>query len=86
MSSRNNSALAGIDYDKVTDQEVSFVPGGLTNKTLNVTIINDDIQEGTESFYLDVSSSVNNIKIGDRGSTTIRIVDDDCKLATYMKK
>ncbi|XP_028399458.1 uncharacterized protein LOC114522881 [Dendronephthya gigantea] len=85
VSSRNNSALAGIDYDKVTNQEVTFVPGGPTNQTLNVTIIDDNILEGTESFYLDVSSSVNNIKIGDRGSTTIRIVDDDSISVEFVK-
>ena len=79
MSSRDNTASAGIDYDRVTSQEVTFTPGGPSVKSLSVNIIDDDIREGTESLFLDVSSSVSNIEIGARASTLIRIFDEDSK-------
>ena len=79
VSSRNNSAFAGIDYDRVINEEVTFTPNGPTVQSLSVNIIDDDILEGTESFFLDVSSSVSNIVIGQRASTTVRIFDEDSK-------
>ena len=84
MSSRDNSAIAGIDYDRVTNHEVTFNPSGQAVQSLAVDIIDDDSLEGTESFFLDVSSSVSNIKIGQRASTTIRIFDEDSKLSTKL--
>ena len=80
VSTRDNSALAGLDYVRIINQEVTFNPGGPTTQSLTVNITDDENLEGTESFYLDVSSSVSNIKIGDRSSTTIRIIDEDSKL------
>lgn len=81
VSSRDNSAFAGIDYDRVTNYEVTFVNGGATIQSFTVNITDDSLLEGTESFFLDVSSSVSNIRIGDRASTMIRIIDEDSKLS-----
>lgn len=86
VSSRDNTAFAGVDYVRIISNEVTFIPGGPSIQTLTVDIIDDNNLEGTESFFLDLSSSVSNVEIGDRASTTIRINDEDSKLSALLNK
>ena len=85
VSSRDNTAFAGADYVKINNIEEAFIPGGPSVQTLTVDIVNDNNTEGAESFFLDISSSVSNVEIGDRASTTIHIKDEDSKLPTLPR-
>ena len=58
---------------------VTFTPGGSTMQNFTVDIINDDKLEGTESFFLDLSSSLSNVITGQRETAIIRIIDEDSK-------
>ena len=85
VSSRDNTAFAGADYVRINNIEVKFIPGGPSVQNLTVDIMDDNNLEGTESFFLDLSSSVSNVEIGDRAFTTIRINDEDSKLSTLPR-
>ena len=70
----------GVDYNS-GPYTVQFNIG-VTSVTFNVSIIDDSIFEGNDSFYLDINlpSLPRNIIIGDYGQTFVTIIDDDGKL------
>ena len=77
VSSHSGTAVGGLDYTAISNQEITFTPGGPTEQDIVVAINNDDLLEGTESFVLTVSSQNVNTRIGDYRNTTVRILDDD---------
>ena len=57
------------------------IPFGQTNISFATLIINDNIYEQDEEFILtiDQSSTLSGVLIGSPDTTTIAIVDNDCK-------
>ena len=79
VSSHDVTAIAGLDYTAISNQEITFTPNGPTEQDIVVQISNDALLEGTESFLLAVSSQNVNTRIGDNANTTVRILDNDGK-------
>ncbi|CAB3981091.1 tandem-95 repeat, partial [Paramuricea clavata] len=77
VSSHDVTAIAGLDYTAISNQEITFTPNGPTEQDIVVQISNDSLLEGTESFLLAVSSQNVNTRIGDNANTTVRILDND---------
>ena len=70
-----------MDYDSNPIDDVTFTAGS-TNATVNVPLINDDIVESPETFYLifDIPSSLQGqVVAGNTTKVVAIIVDDDSK-------
>ena len=67
------------DYDS-GPYTVTF-PSGVTNASFNVTIIDNDQYESTETFYLIINSFSlpHNMYISNPGHAIVIISDDDCE-------
>lgn len=51
ISTKDNTAQAGEDYEALTDQIVQFEPGDV-QESISLTILGDDISEDDESFFI----------------------------------
>lgn len=69
------SATAGSDYT-VTTGTLSFGPGE-TSKTFLVPILNDAINESTESFSVVLSNATGGATLGAPSTAAVSITDDD---------
>ena len=71
---------AGEDYDSTMSYSVVF-HAGMTTVSFNISIHNDDIFEGNESFILDINANTlpDSVTADDPSQATIMIVDDDGK-------
>jgi len=51
----------------------------MTSVSFDISIINDTIFEGNESFSLNINPNLlpNNVSIGDYDEATVEIIDDD---------
>ena len=67
----------GEDYE--TGPYTVVIPAGMANVLFNISITNDDIYEGNETFNLivNVTSLPLNVTIGDPNQATIIIFNDD---------
>ena len=72
----NGAARAGVDYTGFTNTAVTFGPG-VTNQTVVIPILTDDLVEGPERFILAVTNAVGGASIGFISMTTVIILDDD---------
>jgi hypothetical protein len=70
----NGSAQAGSDY--TARSGVLEFAAGVTAKNIAVPIANDGLIEGTENFYVSLSSPVNG-SLGAQSSAVVNIVDND---------
>jgi len=68
-----------MDYDS-GPYPVTFL-AGVTSVTFDVPIHDDSILEKNENFMLTINLSTlpTYVTVGDPGSATVTIVDDDCK-------
>jgi hypothetical protein len=75
----DGSATAGLDYVGVTGGSVT-IPAGATTATATVSILDDSLVEGNETFTVSIVSaqtaSGGPVTIG-TGNATVTIVDDD---------
>ena len=75
-------------YVYVTGEDYASMPhtvifeAGLTSVTFNISITDNGIFEGNESFTLDINSVFlpDDVTIGDPGQATVIIIDDDGKI------
>jgi len=66
----------GEDY-KFEPYNVTF-PAGVTAKSLNVTIVDDNILENNETFNLRISSQLpNRVNLNNTNQITVTIEDND---------
>ena len=74
-----DNSIENIDYDSGPFDIV--IPSEVVNLTFNISIFTDNILEGDEAFYLriDSSSLPDNVTVGKWNTTTVVILDDDCK-------
>ena len=72
-------AGGGVDYD-FGPHTITF-PAGKLNTSINVSIINDIIAEGNESFHFTINPNLqlNYVTVGTPDKTVLTIVDDDGK-------
>ena len=73
-SLRNGSAASGSDY--VQNSGTIFFLEGETIKSVTLTIIDDDVIEGNETFLFEISNPSNGAQVG-ISSATATILDDD---------
>ena len=71
--------IIGEDYEPGPYNVI--IPAEMTSALFNITITNDDINEGNETFNLvvNVSSLSSNVTVGETSQTTITIMNDDGK-------
>ena len=73
----NGTALAGEDY-VYTSGTLTFQPGGLTHRSFQVEIIDDNEYEPDENFFIrlfDIDSDT--VELGAIAVTEVLIIDDD---------
>ncbi|SIR89146.1 type I secretion C-terminal target domain (VC_A0849 subclass) [Sphaerotilus natans] len=66
----NGTALAGADY-VAQNGTLTFAPGE-TSKTITVTILDDAVYEGPESFSVELSAPTNSVILDGSGTATIK--------------
>ena len=69
---------AGDDYIFM-EKIIIFAPGRESVECLNVTIVNDDIFEASESFVLSLNVEYESVPV----KATVYIIDDERKLHVY---
>ena len=71
--------IGDVDYSSGT-YSVTFY-AGMTSASLNISLINDDVLENNENFFLTINedSLPTSITAGTTDQTIVNIVDDDCK-------
>jgi len=58
-------------------------PAGVTNMSLNITIVDDNILESDEIFHLNISNSLpNHVTLSNMNQSTVTIKDNDSE---YIK-
>jgi len=70
----DNTASSGADYTP-TSGTLTFNPG-ITQQTINIPILADNDQEGTETFIINLSNATGGASISD-GQANVTITDDD---------
>ena len=75
-----SSATPDEDYNWPINCSVIF-NNNTKKATLNISITNDTLLEDDEKFTLIINSSSlpNYVHVGDQSTTTVTIVNDDCK-------
>lgn len=75
-----NHFAGGIDYNSESHVQVIF-PDGKNTTSFDVKIINDDIFDENETFYvtIDPLSLPYGVVLGNIASATVTILDDDSK-------
>lgn len=81
-STVDGTAKSGSDYGKVTGGIITFDPGEGSD-TFSLTVSNDGIPEGFESFSVKLSSASSPYLIA-TSTATIRIEDADAKVADFQ--
>lgn len=72
---QDGSAEAGADYIS-QNGTITFTPG-ISERFINIDIIDDDIFEEDESFYIQLSNPTNGALLGPASLCTVMILDDD---------
>ena len=76
-STENGEATAGEDYTAVTSPLPTLTfTANETSETVSVALVNDEIEESTETFRLKLSDPSTNATIGD-DTAVATIIDDD---------
>ena len=70
--------LADTDFGAITIFVV--FEAGETSKTVDISIVNDILQEGREMFTAEINSTMSNVVI-ENSTALITIIDNDCKSA-----
>lgn len=73
FATSNGSATAGNDYEAISGT-ITFAPGE-TRKTITVPILDDNLTESTEDFFVTLTNAVNAVLDQDQG--TGMIFDDE---------
>ena len=82
VSTSNGTAFSSSDYGAVVSQTLT-INAGATSTSFNVSIINDTLSEGNETFTATLSAPTN-ATLGTPNPATVTIVDDDIKPSVYF--
>ncbi|MGX5202596.1 choice-of-anchor B family protein [Aliikangiella sp. IMCC44632] len=77
-----NSAESGSDYESFNGV-LTWADGDSSDKTISFTLIDDDVEEPTENFSINLSNS-NGATLGTNTSMLISISDDDSNTAPVV--
>jgi len=77
----NGTALAGSDY-VAANGTLSWADGEAASKTFSVSILDDTIAEGNETFTVTLSSPTGGSTLGSPSVATVTIVDNDGSVQT----
>ncbi|WP_144395023.1 choice-of-anchor B family protein [Pleionea sediminis] len=77
-----DSATAGEDF-QATSGTLNWADGELDSKTVQITLIDDSIDESTESFSINLSSA-SGASLGDKSSVLVSLGDDDSNSAPTL--
>jgi len=72
----SDTATAGDDFD-ADPVTVSWADGDSEWKTVNVPLVNDTVDEGTEQFSFQLSDPTGGAIVGPRATGKVSILDDD---------
>lgn len=72
---RSGTATSGTDYTAIATPGTIIIPNGQASATLNVTPIQDSLNEGTETVIITLASG--SYTIGTSNTATVNILDDD---------
>ena len=75
------SATGGTDY-QVEAQQVRFSPGE-SLRTLNISVLDDVVIEGKETFLVRIDSDDSQVRILEPQNITVTIIDND---GTFLNK
>ena len=75
----------GVDYN--SGPYIVRFDAGVTSTSLNVSINNDNIMEGNESFTLNINplSLSSGVTLADHNQTTVTILANDGKYINYVE-
>ncbi len=76
VATANGTATAGSDYTALSSTTLTFADGDTTPKIVTVSIIDDVLDEGNETFTVDLSGVTGGASLG-TATSTVTIVDDD---------
>lgn len=76
-STVNGTAQAGSDFVGASNSIVSWGNGDSSNKTIQIPIVGDTVEESAESFNVSLSSPTGGAVLGSPASATVTIADDD---------
>ncbi|MGY6497476.1 MAG: Calx-beta domain-containing protein, partial [Microcella sp.] len=74
VDTADGTAIAGEDYVAVS--ETVTIPAGSTRASVSIATIDDDLEEGTETFTVTISDPVN-ATLGTSVTATVQIIDND---------
>ncbi len=77
VNTANGSAIAGSDYQAITNGVVTWNSGDSANKTIVVPIVSDTSEESNETFTATLSAPTGGATIGSPATATVTINDDD---------
>ena len=77
VSTADGSALAPDDYLAVAGGILSWADGDTAPKSIDVTIVNDLLDEPDETFTVTISGPQGGAVLGSPATATITILDDD---------
>jgi Calx-beta domain len=81
-STTGGTATSGSDFTAITAGTLTFAAGE-TQKTITVKVLNDNLIESTENFFVALTSQPGSgVAIGTNGTATVDISDDDSPSAT----
>lgn len=70
------------DFSETTSMMLEFDPS-TTNVSVNISITNDVLAEGTETFQVSISLIMGTNITFDPNMTTVSVEDDDCKSLSF---
>jgi ribosomal protein L35AE/L33A len=77
LSTANGSAVAGKDYIGISGITFNWSDGDESDKHINITILEDNIIEGNETFELNLSNPKGGAAIGNPSTAKVTIIDND---------
>ena len=77
VDTANGSAVAPGDYTAVAGALLNWADGDTANKSLNVTIVNDTLDEPDETFDVTLSNATGGATLGAPATVVVTIQDDD---------
>ncbi len=77
INTANGTAVAPGDYTAVVAGMLNWADGDTAPKSLNITIVNDLLDEPDETFTVTISSPTGGATLGSPATATITILDDD---------
>ena len=77
VNTANGTAMAPADYTALVAAMLSWADGDTAPKSINITIVNDLIDELDETFTVTISNPTGSAVLGSPATATITILDDD---------